>query len=169
MYVLVSEGDASTEAPVVELNPSGGLQTYDSAPVAIRVVLLPKGIKTSRPAETFGRGNKLTVTLATPGQEPAGVIVAVNVPLPEAVIIRLACPEFHAYEAPAGFAVKSTEPPGQKDVAPEAEIETGEAGAELIVMGAEIAEQPLVFVTFTVYVPGPTFTCCVVPAPLLQL
>ena len=39
VYIVVSEGEAKTGFPVVELNPSGGLHMYSWAPIAVKAIV----------------------------------------------------------------------------------------------------------------------------------
>ena len=59
--------------------------------------------------------------------------------------------------------VKVTEPPAQNVVGPDAVIAgDGGYGYAVTVNGADVALQPFASLTVTVYVPGPTWTNCVV-------
>lgn len=62
VYVVVTDGDAETLAPDVELSPEGGLHEYVVAPLAVSVVASPEQMAVC-PAVTFTTGGVFVVTV----------------------------------------------------------------------------------------------------------
>lgn len=76
VYVMVEVGDAVTDEPVVLLSPVAGLQVYELAPEAVRVVDCPAQIAEGVGTVTTGTGLTVTVTCAVAVQ-PFNVPVTV--------------------------------------------------------------------------------------------
>ena len=77
--MVVADGDAVTDEPVVLLNPVAGLHEYEFAPLAESVTDCPKQIGEGGGTVTTGSGLMLTVTCAVAVQPAADVPVTVYV------------------------------------------------------------------------------------------
>jgi len=76
VYVIVADGFATTDAPVVALNAVAGLHKYELAPLAVRVVDCPSHIDAEETVTT-GSGFTVTVTCAVAEHPFASVPVTV--------------------------------------------------------------------------------------------
>ena len=66
-YIVVADGDAVTELPVVALNPSDGDQEkVEEGDEALKTTLLPAQITGAAGVITIAAGNGFTVTVAEP-------------------------------------------------------------------------------------------------------
>jgi hypothetical protein len=68
VYVVATEGDAITDAPVATDSPNGGDQAYVLPPVALNVEEAPGHNDTPEPALITGNGSTVTAIVAVPLQ-----------------------------------------------------------------------------------------------------
>ena len=134
---------------------------YDVPPLAVKSTLPPEQKVVVPPAVIVAVGKGLTVTtsepLAVDTQPLASVAITVYEPAVEAVYVAPVPtdvdPLLQVYDVPP-LAVKSTLPPWQKVVGVVVVIIAVGKGLTATTIGVLVAEQPLAYVTITVYEPG---------------
>ncbi len=77
--MVVAEGFASTEAPVLALNPLAGDQVKESAPLAVNVTGGEPGHKDAKDGVTAVTGVGTTVVVTVPDEMPPQISVTVTV------------------------------------------------------------------------------------------